>query len=125
MIMVAMITVPASEIDMNDNVPLTITITDALSPYSNHSVLLWDILLVFAFSPVVIWLTSSFVSSPAWAPTRWHAHLSRAASGAFDAPTSLIPAFAPPLPFALHGPDAFSDVVLGHPLYRRGRRGAR
>ena len=37
MIMVAMITVPASEIDMNDNVPLTITITDALSPYSNHS----------------------------------------------------------------------------------------
>ena len=37
MIMVAMITVPASEIDMNDNVPLTITITDAFSPYSNHS----------------------------------------------------------------------------------------
>ena len=90
MIMVAMITVPASEIDMNDNVPLTITITDALSPYSNHSAFLWDILLVFPFSPVVIWLTSSFVSSPAWAPTRWHAHLSRAASGAFDAPTSLI-----------------------------------
>ena len=75
---------------MNGNVPLTITITDALSPYSNHSVLLWDILLVFAFSPVVIWLTSSFVSSPAWAPASWHAHLSRAASGAFDAPTSLI-----------------------------------
>ena len=28
---------PASEIYMNGNVPLTITITDALSPYSNHS----------------------------------------------------------------------------------------
>ena len=31
MIMVAMITVPASEIYMNDNVPLTITITDEFS----------------------------------------------------------------------------------------------
>ena len=28
---------PASEIYMNGNVPLTITITDALPPYSNHS----------------------------------------------------------------------------------------
>ena len=28
---------PASEIYMIGNVPLTITITDALSPYSNHS----------------------------------------------------------------------------------------
>ena len=37
MVMVAMITVPASEIYMNENVPLTITITDALSPCSNHS----------------------------------------------------------------------------------------
>ena len=37
MVMVAMITVPASEIYMNENVPLTITITDAFSPYSNHS----------------------------------------------------------------------------------------
>ena len=58
MIMVAMITVPASEIDMNDNVPLTITITDTLPPYSNHSAFLWDILIVFPFSPVVIWLAA-------------------------------------------------------------------
>ena len=42
-------------------------------------------MLVFAFSPVAIWLTSSFVSSAAWAPASWHPHLSRAASGAPDA----------------------------------------
>ena len=36
--------------------------------------------LVFAFLLVAIWLTSSFVSSLAWAPTSWHPPLSRAAS---------------------------------------------
>ena len=43
------------------------------------------ILLLFACSPVAIWLTSSFVSSAAWAPASWHPRLSRAASGASDA----------------------------------------
>ena len=39
-----------------------------------------SILLLFAFSLLAIWLTSSFVSSLAWAPTSWQPLLSRAAS---------------------------------------------
>ena len=39
-----------------------------------------SILLLFAFSLLAIWLTSSFVSRFAWAPTSWQPLLSRAAS---------------------------------------------
>ena len=43
-------------------------------------------MLFFALLPVAIWLANRFVSSAAWAPTKSDPHLSRAASGASDAP---------------------------------------
>ena len=43
-------------------------------------------MLFFALLPVAVWLANRFVSSAAWAPTKSDPHLSRAASGASDAP---------------------------------------
>ena len=43
-------------------------------------------MLSFALLPVAIWLANRCVSSAAWAPTKSDPHLSRAASGASDAP---------------------------------------
>ena len=43
-------------------------------------------MLFFALLSVAIWLANQFVSSAAWAPTKSDPHLSRAASGASDAP---------------------------------------
>ena len=71
---------------MGGNVPLTITITDALSPYSKHSAsggalrspshyYLWPFGLQIGLCPAL----------HGHQPNR-HPHLSRAASGASDAP---------------------------------------
>ena len=43
-------------------------------------------MLYFALLSVAIWLANRFVSSADWAPTKSDPHLSRAASGASDAP---------------------------------------
>ena len=50
-----------------------------------------DISFLFILLPVATWLTSSFLSAAAWAPASWRPHLSRAASGASDAPCGMGP----------------------------------
>ena len=44
-------------------------------------------MLFFALLHVAIWLAKRFLSGAAWAPTSSDPHLSRAASGASDAPS--------------------------------------
>ena len=78
---------PASVSCRNGNVPFTSAIADALThrtAATQHLAGHFASLRMLTCSHK-IWLTSSLVSSAAWAPTSWHLCLSRAASGASDA----------------------------------------
>ena len=57
---------------INGNVPLAISITDALSPYSHRPASGGAFVFSFGLLPVAVWLTSGLFSAAAWAPASWH-----------------------------------------------------
>ena len=63
---------PASVIYINGNGPRTISITDALSPYSHRPASGGAFVFSFGLLPVAVWLTSGLFSAAAWAPASWH-----------------------------------------------------